>query len=58
MVENTDWLVVVPYWAVWPFQTLLLPRRHVTRLQDLSADERDSESLSPPTPGAPAAESS
>uniref|UniRef100_A0A7M4FET1 Galactose-1-phosphate uridylyltransferase n=2 Tax=Crocodylus porosus TaxID=8502 RepID=A0A7M4FET1_CROPO len=42
VVENTDWLVVVPYWAVWPFQTLLLPRRHVTRLQDLSADERES----------------
>ncbi|XP_019373602.1 PREDICTED: galactose-1-phosphate uridylyltransferase isoform X1 [Gavialis gangeticus] len=42
VVENTDWLVVVPYWAVWPFQTLLLPRRHVTRLQDLSTDERDS----------------
>ncbi|XP_078530819.1 galactose-1-phosphate uridylyltransferase [Lissotriton helveticus] len=41
VVENEDWLVVVPYWAVWPFQTLLLPRRHVLRLQDLSDKERD-----------------
>lgn len=45
MVENADWLVVVPYWATWPYQTLLLPRRHVCRLQDLSDSEKDSEWL-------------
>lgn len=43
VVENEDWLVVVPYWATWPFQTLLLPRRHVLHLQDLRDSERDSE---------------
>lgn len=43
VVENADWLVVVPYWATWPYQTLLLPRRHVCRLQDLRESERDSE---------------
>ncbi|XP_058850362.1 galactose-1-phosphate uridylyltransferase-like isoform X2 [Acipenser ruthenus] len=42
VVENEDWLVVVPYWATWPFQTLLLPRRHVLRLNDLSNEERQS----------------
>uniref|UniRef100_A0A8C7EAW3 UDP-glucose--hexose-1-phosphate uridylyltransferase n=1 Tax=Nothoprocta perdicaria TaxID=30464 RepID=A0A8C7EAW3_NOTPE len=42
VVENADWLVVVPYWATWPFQTLLLPRRHVCRLQELRQHERDS----------------
>jgi UDPglucose--hexose-1-phosphate uridylyltransferase len=31
----------VPYWAVWPFEILLLPRRHVLRLPDLTGDERD-----------------
>jgi hypothetical protein len=31
----------VPYWALWPFETLLLPRRHVTRLPDLTEQERD-----------------
>jgi UDPglucose--hexose-1-phosphate uridylyltransferase len=41
VVENGNWLVVVPYWAVWPFETLLLPRRHVLRLPDLSDGERD-----------------
>ncbi|XP_062410341.1 galactose-1-phosphate uridylyltransferase [Sardina pilchardus] len=42
VVENPDWLAVVPYWATWPFQTLLLPRRHVLRLPDLTSQERDS----------------
>jgi UDPglucose--hexose-1-phosphate uridylyltransferase len=32
----------VPYWAVWPFEVLLLPRRHVLRLPDLGDAERDS----------------
>ncbi|KAG9354057.1 hypothetical protein JZ751_012181 [Albula glossodonta] len=41
VVENDDWLVVVPYWATWPFQTLLLPLRHVLRLSDLTAKERE-----------------
>ncbi|XP_078284772.1 galactose-1-phosphate uridylyltransferase isoform X3 [Rhinoraja longicauda] len=42
VVENKEWLVIVPYWATWPFQTLLLPKRHVLHLQDLSDEERES----------------
>lgn len=42
VLENADWLVVVPYWAIWPFETLLLPKRHVLRLTDLTGDERNS----------------
>jgi UDPglucose--hexose-1-phosphate uridylyltransferase len=34
------WLVIVPYWASWPFETLLLPRFPVQRLQDLDAGAR------------------
>jgi len=41
VVESAHWLAVVPYWAVWPFETLVLPRRHVLRLTDLTGDERD-----------------
>ena len=42
VVDNADWLAVVPFWAVWPFEILLLPRRHVLRLPDLTDVERDS----------------
>ena len=32
VVENEDWLGVVPYWAVWPYETMILPRtRHILR---------------------------
>jgi UDPglucose--hexose-1-phosphate uridylyltransferase len=39
--ENDAFVAVVPFWAVWPFETLVLPRRHVRALEDLSPDERD-----------------
>jgi UDPglucose--hexose-1-phosphate uridylyltransferase len=41
VVENTDWIVIVPYWAVWPFETLVVPKRPVRRLTDLDADQAD-----------------
>jgi UDPglucose--hexose-1-phosphate uridylyltransferase len=40
IVENDDWLAVVPFWAIWPFESLLLPKRHVLRLPDLNDRER------------------
>lgn len=39
--ENDRFVVLVPFWAVWPFETLLLARRHTPRLNDLDAAERD-----------------
>ena len=36
MVETEHWVAVVPYWAVWPFETLLLPKAHVKRLTELT----------------------
>lgn len=39
---NSDWVALVPYWAAWPFETLLLPRFAVARLQELSAAQRSS----------------
>ncbi len=41
VVQNDHWLAVVPYWAVWPFEILLLPRAHVQRLPQLSDLQRD-----------------
>jgi UDPglucose--hexose-1-phosphate uridylyltransferase len=41
LIANEHWLAVVPFWATWPFETLLMPRRHVLRLPDLTSTERD-----------------
>ena len=40
VVQNRSWLAVVPFWAVWPFETLLLPKIPVSRLPDLDAGQR------------------
>lgn len=37
---NDHWVALVPFWAVWPFETMLVPRRLVASLPALSADER------------------
>jgi UDPglucose--hexose-1-phosphate uridylyltransferase len=41
VAENDHWLVVIPFWAVWPYETLLMPKFKVSRLPDLSSSERD-----------------
>ena len=41
ILENAYWCALVPYWAIWPFEILLLPRRQILRLPDLEDDERD-----------------
>jgi UDPglucose--hexose-1-phosphate uridylyltransferase len=40
IVQNDHWLAVVPFWAVWPFESLILPRRPIKRLPELHYDER------------------
>lgn len=39
VVETAHWLAVVPFWAAWPFETLLLPKTHVPSLTDLSPEQ-------------------
>jgi UDPglucose--hexose-1-phosphate uridylyltransferase len=40
--ETEHFAVLVPFWAVWPFETMILPKRHVTGLDELDPAERDS----------------
>jgi UDPglucose--hexose-1-phosphate uridylyltransferase len=40
--ENEHFVAAVPYWAVWPFETLVASRRLVPSLVDLSDAERTS----------------
>ena len=40
VLDNTHWTAVVPYWAVWPFETLVLPKRHIEHLDGLQPDEQ------------------
>ena len=38
--RNEHWVALVPFWAVWPFETMLLPTRRVPALPALTGDER------------------
>jgi UDPglucose--hexose-1-phosphate uridylyltransferase len=38
---NDSFVVLVPFWAAWPFETIVLPRRAVSCLDELSEAERD-----------------
>lgn len=38
---NDHWVVAVPYWAYWPYETIVLPRRRVASLLDLTVDESE-----------------
>ncbi|MBI1753751.1 MAG: UDP-glucose--hexose-1-phosphate uridylyltransferase [Acidobacteria bacterium] len=40
VVENEGFVALVPFWAQWPFETLILPRRPLRTLLDLDARDR------------------
>ncbi|MFN0122332.1 MAG: UDP-glucose--hexose-1-phosphate uridylyltransferase [Blastocatellia bacterium] len=39
--RNAHFVALVPFWAVWPFETMIISRRQVTDLARLQADERE-----------------
>jgi UDPglucose--hexose-1-phosphate uridylyltransferase len=38
--ENDAFAVLVPFWAMWPFETLLISKRHMESMADLNNNER------------------
>jgi UDPglucose--hexose-1-phosphate uridylyltransferase len=40
IVENEFFVVVVPFWATWPFETLVLPKRQVQYITDFTTAEK------------------
>lgn len=42
VIENKDWLVVVPYWAAWPFETMIISRNKLRRMDEIDDSQRHS----------------
>jgi len=40
VVENNTFVALVPFWAVWPFETMILPKREVSNITQLTEEER------------------
>jgi UDPglucose--hexose-1-phosphate uridylyltransferase len=41
VASNEHWLVIVPFWAAWPFETLIIARRDIRRLEELGPEGRE-----------------
>jgi UDPglucose--hexose-1-phosphate uridylyltransferase len=41
VLENEHFAVVVPFWAVWPYETLVISKRHIQTLANFSEDEKN-----------------
>ena len=41
VLQNDSFVALVPYWAFWPFEILLLPRKPVRGFEDLTDQDRD-----------------
>lgn len=41
LFEHEHFVALVPFWAVWPFEAMILPKRPMARISDMSAAERD-----------------
>lgn len=41
IAKNDSFVAVVPYWAVWPFEVMILPLRHIADLEAMTDAERD-----------------
>ena len=39
VLENESFVALVPYWAVWPFEAMIVPKRHITSIIELSHQE-------------------
>jgi UDPglucose--hexose-1-phosphate uridylyltransferase len=39
VAQHEDFIAVVPFWAVWPFEILLCSRRHFTDMNEISDEE-------------------
>ena len=38
--RNDNFIVLCPWWAIWPFETMIIPFRHMRALTDLTSKER------------------
>src|SRR3989338_6827858 len=39
VIENDSWTVLVPFWAIWPYEILLLPKKHISYFTQMSKED-------------------
>ena len=38
--QNQHFVCLVPFWAVWPYETMLIPKRHFASIAEMTQDEK------------------
>ncbi|TJZ60407.1 UDP-glucose--hexose-1-phosphate uridylyltransferase [Sphingobacterium olei] len=41
IIDNTHFVALVPFWASWPYETLVVSKRHVTNILDFTEEEKE-----------------
>jgi UDPglucose--hexose-1-phosphate uridylyltransferase len=39
--DNEHFVVLVPFWATWPFETMIIPKRPMARITEMNDDEKN-----------------
>lgn len=39
VAENPDFVALVPYWAVWPYETMIISKRNIRAINEFSSEE-------------------
>lgn len=42
LVKNEHFVVLIPYWAVWPYEAMIIPRKHYQHIGQLNEEEEQS----------------
>lgn len=42
VLENNDFVALVPFWAVWPYETMIISKKHVQNLTQFNNEEKKS----------------
>ncbi len=40
VVENDSFVVIVPFWATWPFETMIIPKRPMAFISEMNENEK------------------
>jgi len=39
VIENKNFVALVPFWAIWPFETMIICKSHITKITDFTVNE-------------------
>lgn len=40
ILENEEWVALVPYWAIWPYEAMVLPKNSIQRMTDMDSSQK------------------